>query len=265
MDKNKIMMKKTALAIWQIMDKDSEGFVKWTMFREKIPAGEREAYLTFLKENWFIEHRKGRGRPGFMIKPKYLRNVNYGSKQETVKETPLKKTPVIDEQHPMNDKKWLSTVLAAKYLEIKEASMKNLYSKITNKKSKIKSGKTLTFWLVSDLVKYKENRNPAHYSAGKKSSKQKVNNNPTQNLQEDVNKYWSSIKKVASKVEKVNHPKHYNPGKIEVIDAIEDWNLDFSEGNIIKYIVRAGNKSDNKLEDLQKALFYLKRIIQNAE
>lgn len=25
----------------------------------------------------------------------------------------------------------------------------------------------------------------------------------------------------------VNHPNHYNAGKIEVIDAIDDWNLDF--------------------------------------
>ena len=29
----------------------------------------------------------------------------------------------------------------------------------------------------------------------------------------------------------VNHPSHYNTGKIEVIDAIEDWGLGFALGN----------------------------------
>ena len=38
--------------------------------------------------------------------------------------------------------------------------------------------------------------------------------------------------------EKVNHPKHYNVGKIEVIDAIQDWELDFCLGNVVKYIAR---------------------------
>ena len=36
--------------------------------------------------------------------------------------------------------------------------------------------------------------------------------------------------------EAVNHPPHYNQGKIEVIDAIEDWGLDFNAGNVVKYI-----------------------------
>lgn len=31
----------------------------------------------------------------------------------------------------------------------------------------------------------------------------------------------------------VNSPKHYNMGKIEVIDAIEDWGLDFCLANVI--------------------------------
>ena len=62
--------------------------------------------------------------------------------------------------------------------------------------------------------------------------------------------------------EMVNHPKHYNPGKIEVIDAIEDWQLDFNEGNVIKYIVRAKRKNDRK-QDLEKALWYIQRMLDN--
>lgn len=59
----------------------------------------------------------------------------------------------------------------------------------------------------------------------------------------------------------VNHPSHYNSGKIEVIDFIEDQKLDFSLGNCIKYICRAGKKNDNAIEDLEKAKWYLEREI----
>lgn len=57
----------------------------------------------------------------------------------------------------------------------------------------------------------------------------------------------------------VNHPSHYNAGKIEVIDFIEDQNLNFCLSNVIKYICRAGKKSDNPKEDLEKAKWYLER------
>ena len=35
--------------------------------------------------------------------------------------------------------------------------------------------------------------------------------------------------------ESVDHPKHYNAGKYEVIDVLEDWKLGFHLGNVIKY------------------------------
>ena len=38
----------------------------------------------------------------------------------------------------------------------------------------------------------------------------------------------------------VKHPSHYNKGKIEVWDFIQDQELDFFEGNIVKYICRLG-------------------------
>lgn len=59
----------------------------------------------------------------------------------------------------------------------------------------------------------------------------------------------------------VNHPAHYNTGKIEVIDAIEDWQLDFHLGNVVKYVARAGRKGE-MIEDLNKARWYLERKIQ---
>lgn len=58
----------------------------------------------------------------------------------------------------------------------------------------------------------------------------------------------------------INHPSHYTRGKIEVIDFIEDQQLPYHLGNVIKYIARAGYKGD-KLEDLKKARWYLDRYI----
>jgi hypothetical protein len=64
--------------------------------------------------------------------------------------------------------------------------------------------------------------------------------------------------------DKINHPAHYNYGKIEVIDFIEDQNLGFSLGNVIKYVCRSGRKPNNQaLEDLRKALWYLSREISS--
>lgn len=61
----------------------------------------------------------------------------------------------------------------------------------------------------------------------------------------------------------IDHPSHYNHGKIEVIDFIEDQGLSFHLGNVIKYITRAGSKGD-KLEDLKKARWYLDRYINEV-
>ena len=63
-------------------------------------------------------------------------------------------------------------------------------------------------------------------------------------------------------IEHVNHPNHYTTGKFEVIEVIEDWGLGFNLGNAIKYIGRCEHK-ENKKQDLEKALWYIKREIQN--
>jgi hypothetical protein len=43
-----------------------------------------------------------------------------------------------------------------------------------------------------------------------------------------------------AKKEAVNHPSHYHAASgVEVIDAIEAWDLGFSLGNAVKYIARA--------------------------
>ena len=70
-------------------------------------------------------------------------------------------------------------------------------------------------------------------------------------------------KEVVNK-EMVNHPSHYNMGKYEAIDVIEDWQLNFNLGNTIKYISRAGHK-DDIVQDLKKASWYLEREIKRIE
>ena len=68
------------------------------------------------------------------------------------------------------------------------------------------------------------------------------------------------------KIEMVDHPDHYNTGKIEVIDYIKDLGLaeDFCIGNAIKYISRYKHK-DNPSEDLKKAIWYLNYLLKTLE
>ena len=62
--------------------------------------------------------------------------------------------------------------------------------------------------------------------------------------------------------DKVNSPAHYKVGGIETIDFIEVKRLNYNLGNVVKYITRADHKA-NRLEDLQKAQWYLDREISN--
>lgn len=58
----------------------------------------------------------------------------------------------------------------------------------------------------------------------------------------------------------ISHPSYYTDGKIEVWDFIEDWDLGYFLGNAVKYISRAGKKSeDTRIEDLEKAKCYINK------
>lgn len=74
--------------------------------------------------------------------------------------------------------------------------------------------------------------------------------------------------------DKVNHPSHYTWLKdkcgIEVIDITR--HMDFNLGNAIKYILRAGHKSEEgytnnlkEIEDLRKAIWYINDKIKMLE
>ena len=59
----------------------------------------------------------------------------------------------------------------------------------------------------------------------------------------------------------MNYPPHYKSGGVETIDFIEAKDLNYSLGNVVKYVSRAGKKSTDPVQDLEKALWYLQREI----
>lgn len=63
----------------------------------------------------------------------------------------------------------------------------------------------------------------------------------------------------------VNSPSHYTAYKgLEVIDLTEQMN--FNRGNAVKYIARAGIKTQGpgEIEDLRKAAWYIQREIERV-
>jgi hypothetical protein len=70
--------------------------------------------------------------------------------------------------------------------------------------------------------------------------------------------------KMNSSAEQVVKPDHYQgKGGLQAIDVIEAFGLGFSLGNVIKYVLRAGKKQD-RIQDLEKAMEYLKFEIENT-
>jgi hypothetical protein len=69
---------------------------------------------------------------------------------------------------------------------------------------------------------------------------------------------------ITMEADPVNHPEHYKVGGIETIDFIEAKNLGYNLGNVVKYITRSDHKG-NRLQDLQKAQWYLNREINKAQ
>jgi len=63
----------------------------------------------------------------------------------------------------------------------------------------------------------------------------------------------------------VDHPKHYNahPSGVECITVTE--HMGFNVGNAVKYLWRAGLKSEDPVQDLEKARWYVDREIQRLK
>jgi hypothetical protein len=85
-------------------------------------------------------------------------------------------------------------------------------------------------------------------------------NRPAPNPYEEKPKTREVFKNLA-----VHSPAHYTGGGIEVIDFIEAKGLGFHLGNTVKYVSRAGLKQDAKIQDLEKAMWYLIREINRLD
>jgi hypothetical protein len=67
--------------------------------------------------------------------------------------------------------------------------------------------------------------------------------------------------------DEVNHPSHYNNGKIECIEAIEAASTQeefegYLRGNVLKYVWRF--KYKDNIKDLRKARWYLDKLIEKV-
>lgn len=79
-------------------------------------------------------------------------------------------------------------------------------------------------------------------------------------------KTWAESNTKTRKPDVVNHPEHYNTGKVECIEAIGESMTPeafkgYLKGNCLKYLWRYERKG-RPLEDLQKAEWYLKRLLE---
>lgn len=92
--------------------------------------------------------------------------------------------------------------------------------------------------------------------------------NARENMQND-----QQAKADAGKLEidMVNHPAHYTAGNVECIDALESMSMGYHDAvqaalawQVVKYIWRSPLKG-KQLEDLQKAQFYLNRLIERVK
>jgi hypothetical protein len=63
----------------------------------------------------------------------------------------------------------------------------------------------------------------------------------------------------------IHHPKHYtdHPSGVECIHIAQAFN--YNLGNVIKYVWRAGLKTQDPLQDLQKAAKYIEFEIERVQ
>lgn len=87
----------------------------------------------------------------------------------------------------------------------------------------------------------------------------------TETYTPEAQRFLEQLDDVGVAYDPVNQPQHYASRTPEPIDVIEAWDLGFHLGNAVKYIARAGYKTENPVQDLQKAIWYLQRHINHLE
>ena len=92
---------------------------------------------------------------------------------------------------------------------------------------------------------------------------------PTEEVIESVNEVEPVGENRDYSGEDESGPKNYhreyysNDDGIEAIDIIERCHLHFNLGNVLKYLMRAGKKTQNKVSDYQKASWYIQYLQHN--
>ena len=79
------------------------------------------------------------------------------------------------------------------------------------------------------------------------------------NKNNDIEKYNQFAEKRRKEIENKINPSYYGTG-LDVIDFCQKNNLDFMQGNVIKYVTRY--KEKNGKEDLLKAMKYIERMLK---
>ena len=80
---------------------------------------------------------------------------------------------------------------------------------------------------------------------------------------------YEEVKMDGGSTDMVSHPKHYNQGGIECIDALKAATVGkrgieaVCVANVIKYLWRYEEK--NGIEDIRKAKFYIERLLKELE
>lgn len=106
-----------------------------------------------------------------------------------------------------------------------------------------------------------------------------VGSNPTSSVSADRNRsafsfsfFYGVMPMIENNVtnnvtseKRYEHPTYYARGKIETWDFIADKGLDFDLGNAVKYIVRAGYKHEDGVEDVDKAIEDLEKCVQYVQ
>ena len=91
----------------------------------------------------------------------------------------------------------------------------------------------------------------------------KLSPNRMAQLAYEAGKATAKLRMEGDQGDAVNNPAHYKVGGIETIDFIEAKKLGYHLGNAVKYISRSDHKG-NRLQDLEKAKWYIDRAIAQA-
>ena len=84
---------------------------------------------------------------------------------------------------------------------------------------------------------------------------------PNPELAQEQNKILDEANNIDGKRKQIGGD-HYAKHSIQPWDIIREYELDYFEGNALKYLLR---QKDNRLEDLQKAAHYLEECIKNEQ